>query len=82
MDQLEAMSLLQKSPELPPQLRRLVKLEVCGRWSKVFPISNYCAYTEDIKQKQASFLENAVDNVIRGNEVINHSYTILLVFTI
>ena len=82
MNQPEAISLLQQSEELPPQLRRLVSLEVCSKWPKVFPISNYCAYKEDIKQKQASFLENAVDNVIRGNEVINYSYIILSVFTI
>ena len=50
-----------------------VKLEVCGKWSKVFPpLSDYCDYTDDIQQKQTSFVKNAIDNVIRGNEVIDH----------
>ena len=74
MGEQEAISLYQKSKRFPPEVQRLIKKEVCGKWPKVFPFSNWCAYTEVIKQKQASFLENAVDNVIRGNEVINVLY--------
>ena len=74
MGEQEAISLYHKSKRFPPEVQRLIKKEVCGKWPKVFPFSNWCAYTEVIKQKQASFLENAVDNVIRGNEVINVLY--------
>ena len=80
MGEQEAISLYNKSKRFPPEVRRLIKKEVCGKWPKVFPFSNWCAYTEVIKQKQASFLENAVDNVIRGNEVINVLYFNLILF--
>ena len=80
MGEQEAISLYQKSKKFPPEVQRLIKKEVCGKWPKVFPFSNWCAYTEVIKQKQASFLENAVDNVIRGNEVINVLYFNLILF--
>ena len=80
MGEQEAISLYQKSKRFPPEVQRLIKKEVCGKWPKVFPFSNWCAYTEVIKQKQASFLENAVDNVIRGNEVINVLYFNLILF--
>ena len=66
----EAIEIVQKAKLLPPMFKNLIKEEVCGRWPKVFPISNWCSYKEVIKQKQSSFLENAVDNVIRGNEMI------------
>ena len=70
MDSKDAPLLVKKLQQLPPWMARLVKLEVCGKWSKVFPpISDYCAYTEVIQQKQTSFVKNAIDNVIRGNEV-------------
>ena len=82
MGEQEAISLYQKSKRFPPEVQRLIKKEVCGKWPKVFPFSNWCAYTEVIKQKQASFLENAVDNVIRGNEVINVLYFNLILFSI
>ena len=71
IDQKDAILLVKSLQELPPKLNSLVKLEICDKWFKVFaPISNYCAYSEVIKQKQSSFMTNAIDNVIRGNEVI------------
>ena len=72
MDSQDAYLLVKQLQKLPPYLMRVVKLEICnGKWSELFPpISDYCNYTEDIKEKQTSFVENAIDNVIRGNEVI------------
>ena len=80
MDSQDALLLVKQLQKLPPYLLRVVKMEVCdGKWSQLFqPLSDYCNYAEDIKEKQTSFLENAIDNVIQGNEVITNP----LVYTI
>ena len=71
MDSQDALLLVQKIQNLPPHLIRPVKEEICGNWAEIFPaISDYCAYTETIKEKQSSFLRNTIDNIVRGNEVI------------
>ena len=71
MGEEEAISLIQKSNELTPEIRRLLKSVVCEKWPQVFPFSNWCDYTQVIQDNHKTFLENALDNVIRGNEVIN-----------
>ena len=63
-------SFVQETENLPPKLRRLIKEKVCESGPKVFPISNWCTYKEVIKKKHASFVENAINNVIRGNEKV------------
>ena len=70
MNQQEAIAIIERSEKLPFQLKNFVKEELCGKWSKSFPISRYCTYTEVIKQKQAAFQKHIVQNIVSGNEVI------------
>ena len=73
MDSKGAKLLVQKLQKFPPHLLKPVKEELCGKWAQVFsPIDDYCFYTENIKEKQTSFIQNTIDNVIRGNEVKIH----------
>lgn len=66
----EVISLIQRSRDLPPHLRQLLRDEVCnGKWPNVFPIKNWCQYDAVIQQKHASFMERFLDTVVRGNEV-------------
>ena len=39
-------SFVQESKTLPPKLRKMVKEEICEKWPKIFPISNWCAYAQ------------------------------------
>ena len=42
----DAESFVQESKILPPKVRKMVKEEICDKWPKVFPISNWCAYNQ------------------------------------
>ena len=42
----DAESFVQESKTLPPKLRKMVKEEICEKWPKIFPISNWCAYAQ------------------------------------